>query len=84
MPSEAVLREKGAYIVRIKMDEGRLEERRVKIGISDGVITEITEGLNQGDAVAFRRGEARSRWRNNPSRRNLTSSRAMRMMIGGR
>lgn len=84
VPSEAVLRKKGDYIVRIKMDDGRLEERRVKVGISDGVVTEITEGLNQGDTVAFRRGEARSRWRTDPSRRNLTSSRAMRMMIGGR
>lgn len=84
VPSEAVLRKKGDYIVRVKMDDGRLEERRVKVGISDGVVTEITEGLNQGDTVAFRRGEARSRWRTDPSRRNLTSSRAMRMMIGGR
>ena len=84
VPSEAVLRKKGDYIVRVKMDDGRLEERRVKVGISDGVVTEITEGLNQGDTVTFRRGEARSRWRTDPSRRNLTSSRAMRMMIGGR
>ena len=84
VPSEAVLRKKGDYIVRIKMDDGRLEERRVKVGISDGVVTEITEGLNQGDTAAFRRGEARSRWRTDSSRRNLTSSRAMRMMIGGR
>lgn len=84
VPAEAVLRKKGDYIVRVKMDDGRLEERRVKVGISDGVVTEITEGLNQGDTVAFRRGEARSRWRTDPSRRNLTSSRAMRMMIGGR
>ena len=84
VPSEAVLREKSDYIVRVKTDDGRLEKRRVKLGISDGVVTEITEGLNQGDPVAFRRGEARSRWRTDPSRRNLTSSRAMRMMIGGR
>ena len=84
VPSEAVLRKKGDYIVRVKMDDGRLENRRVKVGISDGVVTEITEGLNQGDTVTFRRGEARSRWRTDPSRRNLTSSRAMRMMIGGR
>ena len=84
VPSEAVLRKKGDYIVRIKMDDGRLEERRVKVGISDGVVTEITEGLNQGDTVAFRRGEAQSRWRTDSSRRNLTSSRAMRMMIGGK
>lgn len=84
VPSEVVLRKKGDYIVRIKMDDGRTEERRVKVGISDGVMTEITEGLNQGDTVVFRRGEARSRWRTDPSKRNLTSSRAMRMMIGGR
>ena len=84
VPSEAVLRKKGVYIVRVKMNEGRLAERPVKVGISDGVMTEITESLNQGDTVVFRRGEARSRWRKNPDRRNLTSSRAMRMMIGGR
>ena len=82
--SEAVLPKKDDYMVRVKMDDGRLEERRVKVGISDGVVTEITEGLNQGDTGAFRRGEARSRWRSDPSRRDLTSSRTMRMMIGGR
>ena len=84
VPSEAVLGEKRDYMVRVKMDDGRREERRVNVGISDGVMTEITEGLNQGDTVVYSRGEVPSRWRADPSRPNLTSSRAMRMMIGGR
>ena len=83
VPSEAVLQEKGEHFVRVKKDDGILEERPVQAGISDGVVIEITSGLNQGDTVAYRKGEARSRWRTDQSRRSLSSSRGMRMMVGG-
>jgi len=84
VPSEAVLQEKGGHLVRLKKDDGSLEERPVQVGITDGVVIEIISGLHQGDTVVYRKGEARSRWRTDQSRRNLSSGRGMRMMIGGR
>jgi HlyD family secretion protein len=83
VPSEAVLGKEQEHSVRVKKDDGSLEERPVQTGISDGVVTEITSGLNQGDTVLYRKGEARSRWRTDQSRRSLSSGRAMRMIIGG-
>ncbi len=82
LPSETVLREKRKFFVRLKKDDGTIEKRRVQVGISDGVVTEITSGLNQGDTVAYRKGEARSRWRNDKSRQDLSSRRGMQMLIG--
>lgn len=83
VPSEAVLGKEQEHFVRVKKDDGSVEERPVQTGISDGVVTEITSGLNQGDTVLYRKGEARSRWRTDQSRRSLSSGRAMRMIIGG-
>ena len=83
VPSEAVLRKEQEHFVRVKKDDGSVEERPVQTGISDGVVTEITSGLNQGDTVLYRKGEARSRWRTDQSRRSLSSSRVMRVIIGG-
>jgi HlyD family secretion protein len=82
VPSEAVLRKKREHVVRVMKDDGSVEERFVQTGISDGVVTEIISGLIQGEIVAYRRGEARSRWRTDRSRRSLTSGRGMRMMMG--
>jgi HlyD family secretion protein len=82
VPSEAVLRKKREHVVRVMKDDGSVEERFVQTGISDGVVTEIISGLIQGEIVAYRRGEARSRWRTDRSRRSLTSGREMRMMMG--
>ena len=82
VPSEAVLRKKREHVVGVMKDDGSVEERFVRTGISDGVVTEIISGLHQGEIVAYRRGEARSRWRTDQSRRSLTSGRGMRMMMG--
>lgn len=83
VPSEAVLNKDDQHFVRVMIDDGSVKERPVQVGISDGVVTEITTGLNQGDAVVYRRGEAKSRWRTDQSRRNLSSRRGMRMIFGG-
>jgi hypothetical protein len=64
-------------------DDGTVKELPVQTGINDGVVTEITSGLNQGDTVVYRKGEIRSRWRTDQSRRSLTSRRGMQMMMGG-
>jgi HlyD family secretion protein len=52
VPERAVRRdEQGNPIVWVSVD-GQLEQRAVVIGISDGLKTEILEGLSQGDMVA--------------------------------
>ncbi len=58
---------------------GGTEEREVEIGISDGVNTEITKGLNEDDKVTVRKTEADSRYRNDYSR----GSSGMSRMVGG-
>ena len=83
VPPGAVLSKDEQYFVRVMIDDGSVEERPVQVGISDGVETEITRGLNQGDTVVYRQGEAKSRWRTDSSRRNLSSGRGMRMMFSG-
>ena len=83
VPSGAVLSKDEQYFVRMMIDDGSVEERPVQVGISDGVETEITRGLNQGDTVVYRQGEAKSRWRTDSSRQNLSSGRGMRMMFSG-
>lgn len=80
--SEAVLSKDDKDFVRVMIDNGSVEERPVQVGISDGVLTEITGGLNKGDMVVYRPDEAKSRWRTDQSRRNLSSRRGMRMMFG--
>ncbi len=83
VPSEAVLQKEREHFVRVVMDDGSVKERVVQVGISDGVDTEITSGLEQDDTVAYRKGEAGSRWRSDQSRRSLSSRRGMQMMVGG-
>ena len=83
VPSGAVLSKDELYFVRVKIDDGSVEERPVQVGISDGVETEITRGLNQGDTVVYRQGEAKSRWRTDSSKQNLSSGRGIRMIFSG-
>jgi len=82
VPSGAVLNKDDQHFVRVMIDDGSVKERPVQVGISDGVLTEITGGLNKGDMVVYRPEEAKSRWRTDQSRRNLSSRRGMRMMFG--
>jgi HlyD family secretion protein len=39
------------YILADKMDPTKLKPVQVKVGISDGIFTEVTDGLNEGDEV---------------------------------
>lgn len=83
VPSEAVLSQKDKYFVRVMNDDGSVKKHPVRVGINDGVVAEITSGLNHGDTVVYRQGEAKSRWKADPSKRNLSSGRGMRMIFGG-
>lgn len=50
VPVDAVVQKSGENIVYTVVD-GAARENRVKVGISDGKVTEITGGLNEGDQV---------------------------------
>ena len=39
------------YVVTDKADPTKLKAVQVKVGISDGIFTEVTDGLNEGDEV---------------------------------
>ncbi|WP_040659876.1 efflux RND transporter periplasmic adaptor subunit [Neisseria shayeganii] len=51
VPAMAVKQRGSERFVRILTAERRPEERRVSVGISDGVRTEITSGLKEGEEV---------------------------------
>ena len=82
VPSEVILYKKDGHFVRVRKDDGSIEERLFQAGISNGVVIEIIKGLSEGDIITYRKGETRSRWRTEQSRRSLSSGRGMRMMMG--
>ena len=51
VPTIALTNRNDKYFVRILTDKNKVEKRDVEIGISDGVYTEITYGLAEGDQV---------------------------------
>ena len=51
VPTIALTNRNDQYFVRILTDKNKVEKRDVEIGISDGVYTEITSGLAEGDQV---------------------------------
>ncbi len=65
VPADAVVRRgRGKSFVRVpKAGGGGEEEREVKVGMSDGLRTEIVEGLAAGDKVIVKKDDADSRWR---------------------
>lgn len=64
VPADAVVRRgRGKTIVRVPKAGGGEEEKEVEVGMSDGLRTEILEGLAAGDKVVVKKDEADSRWR---------------------
>ena len=51
VPTIALTNRNDQYFVRILTDKNKFKKRDVEIGISDGVYTEITSGLAEGDQV---------------------------------
>ncbi len=51
VPTIALSNRNDKYFVRILTDKNKVEKRDVEIGISDGVYTEITSGLAEGEQV---------------------------------
>lgn len=51
VPTIALTNRNDKYFVRILTDKNKIEKRDVETGISDGVYTEITSGLSEGENV---------------------------------
>ncbi|MCX7767289.1 MAG: HlyD family secretion protein [Candidatus Sumerlaeia bacterium] len=67
VPVEAVSRKMGKMIAQVVKPDKTIEEREIKVGISDGVNQEVLSGLNLGETVLVRKGELESRWRSGSS-----------------
>jgi HlyD family secretion protein len=63
--TEGLVRRKGHWFALAVKDAGGVEEREVKIGLTDGTMTEIASGLQDGERVQIQRNEAASKWRKN-------------------
>ena len=51
VPTIAITNRNDKYFVRVLTDKNKVEKRDVETGISDGVYTEITSGLAEGEQV---------------------------------
>lgn len=54
VPSSSLIEEMGNYFVYIQLHPELYEKRQVSIGRSDGLSTQITSGLSQGDTIVSR------------------------------
>jgi hypothetical protein len=51
VPNEALIEELGNYFVFVQLTPEFFEKTLIKKGVSDGIRTEITEGISAGDRV---------------------------------
>jgi RND family efflux transporter MFP subunit len=51
VPNESIVEEMGNYFVYVQLTPEFFEKRSVKKGITDGIRTEITEGVSEGERV---------------------------------
>jgi HlyD family secretion protein len=66
LPNEAVQFGRGGYFVEVPKDGGTTTSRvQVKTGLTDGLNTEITEGLTEGQEIAMP-ASMQSRWARGP------------------
>jgi RND family efflux transporter MFP subunit len=51
VPNEAIVEEMGAYFVFVQLTPELFEKRAIKKGATDGVLTEITDGVSDGERI---------------------------------
>jgi macrolide-specific efflux system membrane fusion protein len=59
----------GRYTVRVKTEEGAIENRQVKVGLNNNVNVEVLSGLKEGEAVVI--GEASAATASSGGRRRM-------------
>ncbi len=82
VPVEAISRKAGKTSVSVARLTGN-EDREVKLGISDGIRTEVISGLNEGEEVVLRKTAADSRWSSQQQNRGPNIMPAMPPRGGG-
>ena len=50
-PVRAVTQENGADYVKVREEDGAIVKKKVTTGFTDGINTEIREGLSEGETV---------------------------------
>jgi HlyD family secretion protein len=63
LPVEALTQRRERWTVQVAGPDGAATEREVTVGISDGLRTEVVEGLDEGASVLLRKGDGASQWR---------------------
>ena len=63
VPVGAITRRAGKHFASVEKADGMLEERAVRIGITDGVSFEVLDGLSEGERVAADSAHSAGRWR---------------------
>ena len=51
VPTMAIRNQKGKRIVRVLQADGKVEEREIKVGLTDGLNTQAVSGLKEGEKV---------------------------------
>lgn len=51
VPTMAIKNQKGKRMVRVLQADGKVEEREIKVGLTDGLNTQAVSGLKEGDKV---------------------------------
>ena len=84
VPFASIIREKRETFVNVIKPDGTEERRPVKIGLTDGVDTEIVSGLEENETVTYLKLEEESRWRAGSDARDKQSrDRVMMRTLGG-
>jgi len=84
VPFASIIREKREMFVNVVKPDGTEERRPVKIGLTDGVDTEIVSGLEENETVTYLKLEEESRWRAGSDARDKQSrDRVMMRTLGG-
>ncbi|UOO88790.1 efflux RND transporter periplasmic adaptor subunit [Vitreoscilla massiliensis] len=51
VPTMAIKKQKGKRVVQVLQADGKVEERDIKVGLTDGLNTQVLSGLKEGDKV---------------------------------
>jgi HlyD family secretion protein len=63
VPAGALSRKKGGeWFVTVVKSDGTNEERKVVMGLTNGEMTEVLEGLKEGETVLIQKAGAQSQW----------------------
>ena len=53
VPTMAIKKQKGKRVVQVLQADGKVEEREIKVGLTDGLNTQVLSGLKEGDKVVM-------------------------------